>query len=171
MNRIPFIAAAFFAANIVAAPYAQADQSKANAADQEFMKKAAQANLAEIEAGKLAASKATTDDVRQFGQKMQEDHSKVLDELQTLAKSKGVTLPGAPDEQHKALAKKLADTSGKDFDRTYATKAGVADHKAAKELFEKGTKSKDREISAFAKKVLPDIEHHLEMAQQMAPKS
>jgi putative membrane protein len=47
---------------------------------------------------------------------------------------------------------------------------GVADHKAAKALFEKGVKSKDAEIKAFANKVLPDIEHHLQMAQQRAEK-
>jgi putative membrane protein len=148
--------------------YSQDDRSKVDAADQDFLKKAAQANLAEVETGKLAQSKATRSDLKQFGQKMEQDHGKTLQELQVLAKSKGVPLPDAPDAAHQAQAKQLAGASGKDFDKAYVAHAGVADHKAAKELFEKGAKSKDPEISAFAKKVLPDIEHHLTMAQDMA---
>jgi putative membrane protein len=126
-----FIAAivAMLAAGATTSINAQNDQPTAAPADRAFMKKAAQANIAEIEAGKLAQSKASSNDIKQFGEKMQQDHGKVLDELQALAKSKGVALPTETDEKHKALAKKLAATSGKQFDQTYASNAGVADHK------------------------------------------
>ena len=169
-KSIVTITAAVLTAGIATSLYAQNDQTTAPA-DREFMKKAAQANIAEIEAGKLAQSKASSNDIKQFGEKMQQDHGKVLDELQTLAKSKGVALPTETDEKHKALAKRLAATSGKKFDEAYASNAGVADHKEAKQLFEKAAASKDPDVSAFAKKVLPDIEHHLEMAQDLARKS
>jgi len=151
-----------FAAPAVAQSLAEADEA--------FLKKAAQANLAEIEAGTLAQEKSTRSDIKQFGQKMVQDHSKTLQELQSLAKTKGVSLPDAPDEAHQALAKQLASASGKEFDAVYVKNAGVADHKAAKQLFESGTKSKDAAVGAFAKKVLPHIEHHLAMAMQLSEK-
>src|SRR5258706_935836 len=44
-------------------------------ADGGAMKKLASANLHEIEAGKLAASKAQNPQVKQFGQKMADDHA------------------------------------------------------------------------------------------------
>lgn len=158
------------AALFAASAYGQNDAAKLSDADRDFLQKAAQANIAEIDAGKLAQAKATRDDIKQFGQKMQQDHAKTLQELQAIAKKKDVTLPDAPDEPHQAQGRQLAGASGKEFDLTYVSHAGVADHKAAKQLFEKGARSKDPDISAFAKKVLPDIEHHLEMAQKMASK-
>jgi putative membrane protein len=156
--------------SIIFAPsiYSQTDGPKLADADVDFMNKAAQANLAEMETGKLAQDRATRADIKQFGQKMQQAHGKTLQELQTLAKNKNVTLPEAPDEAHQALAKQLAAAPGTDFDKAYLAHAGLADHKAAKMLFEKGAKSKDPELSAFAKKALPDIQHHLDMALQLA---
>src|SRR6266852_8671721 len=57
------------------------------------MKSLAQTSLAEIEAGKIAAAKAQRPDVKQFGQKIADDHSRMLADLRTLAKAKDVALP------------------------------------------------------------------------------
>jgi putative membrane protein len=136
-------------------------------ADRAFLQKAAQASLAEIEAAQLARQKATRADIREFGQKMERIHGQALEELQSLAKAKGVLLPQVPDETHRELAKRLSGASGEEFDRIYVENAGVADHKAARQLFESGTRSADGEVSAFAAKVLSHIEHHLAMARQL----
>ena len=42
-------------------------------ADAAFVKKAGQGGMAEVELGKLATQKASSDDVKQFGQKMVDD--------------------------------------------------------------------------------------------------
>ena len=136
--------------------------------DRTFLEKAAQANLAEIETGRLAQQKSASPEIRAFGQKMEQDHGKTLQQLQPLAQAKGVTLPTSPDEAHQATAFKLSRASGREFDIMYVKSAGVADHKLALQLFEAGSKSKDADISAFAKKVLPDIRHHLEMAEKLS---
>jgi putative membrane protein len=136
--------------------------------DRAFLEKAAQANLAEIDVGKLAQAKATRDDLKKFGAKMALDHGKTLKELQALAVKKGITLPKAPDDAHKAQATALSRASGREFDLTYVKNAGVADHWAAKELFQSGTQSNDASIRAFAQKVLPEIQHHLEMAESLS---
>jgi putative membrane protein len=160
-----FVACAFVALGGTASAQ---DDAKLGAVDAAFLKKAAQANLAEIEAGKLAQAKASRADIRSFGEKMVEDHGQTLRELQAIAQKKGVELPQAPDEAHQALADSLSRASGKEFDQIYIKNAGVADHKAARELFTSGTRSKDTEIRAFAEKTLPAIVHHGEMAQSLA---
>lgn len=149
-------------------PVSNAQTDKVDEADRVFLHKATQANLAEIEAGKLAQAKSTRGDVKQFGQKMENEHGKTLAELKALAAKNNVTVPDKPDPAHQALAKQLSVAEGKEFDRIYIGNAGVADHKAAKELFEKGSKSKDKDIQALAKKTLPHIEEHLAMAKRMA---
>jgi len=50
-------------------------------ADHKFLKKAAIANLAEIELGKLAQQKAQNAEVKQFAQMLVEGHTKALDDL------------------------------------------------------------------------------------------
>ena len=74
---------------------AGAQSSRAASGDTAFATKAAQANLAEIELGKLAQQKAMRDEVKQFAQRMVADHGKKLDELKGLAASKNITLPSA----------------------------------------------------------------------------
>ena len=136
------------------------------ATDRKFMQAAARAGLAEVEAGKLASSKGSSDQVKKFGQQMANDHGKNNDELRQIAKSKGVTLPDAPDATHQRALKKLQTTSGTNFDRDYAKQAGVKDHEAAKKLFSNEAKNgRDPELKAFAEKTLPTIDHHLEMAR------
>src|ERR1043166_3385270 len=57
----------------------------AMAADQKFVMEAAMGGLAEVEMGRLAAQKGATDEVRQFGQRMVDDHSKANEELMRVA--------------------------------------------------------------------------------------
>jgi putative membrane protein len=142
-------------------------ESAAKASAQNFLSKAAQANLAELELGRLAADKAENSDVKQFGQKMVDDHGKANKEVEALAGQKGVTLPTYIDAAHKAAKARLEKLSGSAFDRAFAAQM-VKDHQAAVTLFRTQARSgKDPDVKAFAEKMLPDLEGHLKMAQDL----
>ena len=135
------------------------------AADRNFVMKAARGGLAEVEFGRLAAEKASNPDVKQFGQKMVDDHSKANDELKTIAQQKGIDLPTDLDAKDKATRDHLAKLSGDAFDRAYMRDM-VKDHKTDVSEFRKESQSgKDADIKAFAGKTLPTLEEHLKMAQ------
>src|SRR5947199_10744429 len=85
--------------------------------DKTFVKKAAEGGLAEVELVQLAAQKATSDDVKKFGQRMVDDHSKANDELKSIAGNKNITTPQDVDAKHKALMDRLSKLSGPAFDR------------------------------------------------------
>ena len=138
--------------------------------DQGFVMKAAQGGLAEVELGNLAKQKASSDDVKQFGQRMADDHSKANDELKQVAASKGITLPTDPGPKHKAEMDRLSQLSGAEFDRAYMRHM-VKDHKKDVSEFRKESeKGKDPDVKAFASKTLPTLEEHLKMAQDTASK-
>ena len=72
-----------------------------------FVEAAAVDGQAEVELGKMAADKASKDEVKKFGQRMADDHSKAGDELKTLAQKKNITPPTELDAKHKALRDRL----------------------------------------------------------------
>jgi putative membrane protein len=173
MNR--FMTTVTAAALLAAAPaFAQATRAAKGASpagraggagDPAFVKEAAMGGMAEVELGKLAAEKASNADVKKFGQRMVDDHSKANDELKMIAGAKNVTLPSALDAKHKATVDRLSKLSGDAFDRAYMRDM-VADHVQDVAAFKRESQAgKDADVKAFASKTLPTLEDHLKMAR------
>lgn len=140
--------------------------AKISGSDRKFMMEAAVGGMKEVELGRLAAQKATNPELKQFAEKMVEEHSKVNDELKSLAAAKGVTLPSAPDARLQSTLTKMQNLSGAEFDRAYLKEAGVKEHEKAEKLFrDQSSRGKDPEARAFAAKVLPAVQHHLTEAR------
>lgn len=136
--------------------------------DRHFMQEAAKGGAEEVTLGKLAASRASSPQVRAFGQQMVADHSKANHELKTLADKKGVALdkPEARSDEYK----KLAALKGKDFDKEYV-KMMVDDHqKDVKEFDKQSKENSDPNLSAWAARTLPTLKHHLSMIQEIHSK-
>jgi putative membrane protein len=156
-----------FALSAAVACAAGAASAAPSAADTDFAKKAAQAGMAEVAAGRMAVSKGQSESVKTFGQRMVTDHSKAGDELKTVAAKSGVALPATPSPEQKAVAEKLAKMQGPDFDKAYA-KQMVSDHEEAVALFQKEASSgSDADLKAFAQKTLPTLQEHLKMAKAL----
>ena len=144
--------------------------SQLSAADQTFVKKAAQGGMAEVELGKLATQKASSEDVKKFGQRMVDDHTKANDQLKQIAGTKGVTLPTELDSKDQALKDRLSKLDGEKFDQAYM-KNMVRDHtKDVSEFRKESTSGKDSDLKSFASQTLPTLEDHLKEAKNIAPK-
>jgi len=143
---------------------------KVSAADKKFMMKAAQGGMEEVELGKVAAANPSNADVKAFGQKMVDDHSKANDQLKQLAQTKGVTLPtDMTKAQHKDMDQ-LSKMTGDAFDKAYV-KMMVKDHKKDVAEFSKESKSaKDADLKSWAGTTLPTLEEHLKMIQDISGK-
>jgi len=139
--------------------------AKVSSADKSFVEKAAIGSMAEVQMGRLAQQKAGSDQVKQFGTRMVDDHSKANDDLKQVASHKGITLPSDLDAKHKNKMAKLEKLSGAQFDRAYMDDM-VADHKEDVAEFQKQSSSgKDGDLKGFASKTLPTLQDHLKMAQ------
>lgn len=121
----------------------------------------------EIEMARLALQKSSDESVKQFAQKMIDDHTMAGDELKQLASTKGITLPTMADARAMAMMAKMQRMSGMDFDMMYVKEAGVKAHQDMEKLFMKESMSgKDMEAKAFAAKTLPVVRMHLQMARE-----
>jgi len=134
--------------------------------DMEFAKKAAGDGMAEVKLGELAQKQADNDQVKQFGQRMVDDHGKANDQLKSIAEKKGVELPqDLPAEAQKAYDE-LKSKSGQEFDQAY-TDMMVEDHHKAIDLFQQEAKSgKDADLQKFAEETLPTLQEHLDLAEK-----
>jgi len=136
--------------------------------DASFMKDAAQAGAAEMEASRLAQTKAKNADVKAFADKMVTDHARVADELKALAANKKVKLPDGPSVAQKAEIKLIDAGDNDKFDERYAQHFGVKAHESTIKLFEEAAaNAKDADVKAWAAKTLPGLKEHLSMAQAL----
>jgi len=133
-----------------------------------FVKDAAQGGLMEVQLGKLAQEKAGDEKVKQFGKRMEQDHSKANDELKKIASDKGVQLSTDLDKKHKTKIDKLTKRSGTDFDKQYMNDM-VSDHKEDIKKFQRvADKGKDADVKQFASQTLPTLKEHLQLAESTA---
>jgi putative membrane protein len=138
---------------------------------EDFVKHAAQSNLAEIKVSELAQQKAQSADVKKFADQMVQDHTKANEELAQIAKSKNLKVPDDTDMMHKASMKMLQGKSGASFDTAYMEQMDK-DHQKAIELFQSASSSPkvDKELQAFATKTLPKLQQHHHMVAQVEAK-
>ena len=142
------------------------------ATSNDFVDKAAAGGIAEIETSRLALEKSASADVKEFANMMITDHSKANDELATIAKKHDIEVPDTTTLVKQAK-EKILDMRDESFDAAYANNQ-VKAHEDTIELFKKeaNTVTDDKvkgatELKAFAQKILPGLEKHLDAAKKL----
>jgi putative membrane protein len=128
--------------------------------DQDFVIKASEANLAEIELGELASTKSTTPSVKAFGEMMVAEHQVALDELDSIAGRKNASMMRELNAEHQEVKATLTGLVGYSFDSAYMH-SQVMDHEKTIALFEtQSSNGIDPDVTAYATKYLPHIQMH-----------
>lgn len=158
---------------IPAVPPAQAirageQASQLDRSDRKALAEMAEANMAEIAHGRIALAKAVNPEVRAYAQRMVDEHTTALAEVQAVAQAKGVELPKELTVRHKAKGAMLEALKGDIFDRTYIKQSGRRDHRVTSEkLRESMNKIQDPDVKALAMKLQPIVEQHLLAADEL----
>lgn len=134
----------------------------------QFLMQAIQGDLAEIKLGELAQQKGQSDEVREYGAKLVQDHSKSLEEARQLAEAEGIEVPEEPSPEAQQVHEQLMGLSGEEFDREFV-RSMVEDHEKAVSLFETQAEGSDTDTADYAEKTLPVLEEHLQIAESIEP--
>jgi putative membrane protein len=135
-------------------------------ADQQFMIKAAQGGLMEVEVARLAQEKASSNEVKEYARKLEQDHQKANEMLKQLASQKNVELP-TDMGKHRQHVDKLRNVSGDKFDQQFM-KMQVQHHRMDVNEFQKHTnRAMDSDVRNFASTNLPVLQEHLRQAQDL----
>ena len=135
--------------------------------DKKFAKDAALGGITEVELGKLATQKASSDAVKQFGQKLVDDHTKANSQLKEIAGKENIDIPDSLDAKHQSRIDKLSKLSGPAFDKAFI-KDAVKDHEHDVSEFQSEAQAgSDPNIKQFASSTLPALQEHLTMAKNL----
>lgn len=132
--------------------------------DAEFLVEAAEINLEVIQLGQLAQEKGKSADIKELGKMMVEAHTKLLNDLTTLANSKQITIPTSVSNESQEEFNLLNEKLGINFDIAYA-ELMVSGHNDAIDAFEEAaTECADMDIKNWATTTLPELRSHLDQS-------
>jgi putative membrane protein len=155
--------------NTVANTISNAVGSATTSSPSTFLSDAVQGGMAEVEMGKLVATKSKDPEVKKFGQMMVTDHTAANAAAKAIAAKKNIEVP-TDIGSHKSLVDKLSALTGADFDKAYVD-GMVSDHEDDVATFEKqAANSTDADVRAFAAKTLPTLKKHLEAIKAIKAK-
>jgi putative membrane protein len=150
-------------ANPAATVPTPADETKADV----FAMKAADSDMFEIAAAKLAATRSTNPSVKKFAAAMEKAHTATSAELKSAIAASGatITLPTMLSEDAQGKIDDLTKADAKDFDKKYADDM-VDAHQSALNLLQRYAQDGDTPaIKAFAAATAPKVQEHLNMAE------
>ena len=88
-------------------------------ADRAFVAKVSQGGMFEVQAGRLASSKGSMQDVRDFATAEVHDHMLVGNKLKAIATSEGISVAASLNDEFAGKMAHLSSLSGRAFDAAY----------------------------------------------------
>jgi putative membrane protein len=141
-----------------------------NTQDKLFAQLLGAGGMAEVEFGRLADGKAQNSSVKEFAQRMVQDHSKANEQLEKLAKQASIPLSSELGPDEKAMKDELDKTSAHSFDLAYMQGQLIGHQKAIVLLQYEIGQGQDGELQRFAAESLPVVLGHLEVARAVMAK-
>jgi putative membrane protein len=132
-----------------------------------FIRHAGSSNLMEIRLGQAAQSKASNSAVKQFGQRMIDDHTRMQNQLTAVVNNSGVTYTPAMESPHAQQVSRIEQLSGSEFDRAYM-QAMIQGHQDDVNQFQTQSQSSNStQIRNLTTSSLPVLQQHLSLAIQV----
>lgn len=138
-----------------------------NNTDRLFVLLAGAGGLGEVELARLADTKATAPAVKQFAQRMAQDHGRSNAYLAEAARRAGLTPPSEPGSDEKTMHRQLQALQGRNFDVSYLRGQLVAHQKTVQLLQWETAQGQHAELQRYAMTVLPDVMEHLAAVQAL----
>jgi putative membrane protein len=135
--------------------------------DRQFARDAAIAGLSNVELAELAAEKASSEDVRQFGKRLLDDQTKTNDRLKQVANQQNILIPDALDSKHQSLIDKVAKLSGPEFDKAFLKQQLKEQEAEVRDFSDEAQRGTDPNVKTFAAGALLNLQQQLEAAKNL----
>jgi putative membrane protein len=145
-----------------------AQEESASAFELSYLYQAIEGQQAEVALGQMAVQKASSDEVKQFGARMMQDHLRTSEELGKLTTQEGIRETGELSMPHQRIQRMLSQLSGMDFDKAYMAFM-VRDHiKLIGDWEQRSPTLADPRVKHWIAGLLPVLKDHLEQGRTIA---
>ena len=182
MMRVLFCKTLLLAALVAAPALAQSNPpqaqpnppptpAKLSDQDQSFLKTAAETAVSEAKLGQLAVDKASSPDVKQFGQQAVDEFGKAQQDLSKIAGALKWIAPEHMSQDAASQYDDLWERQGKDFDSRYIADE-ISNYQHYVPLYEKeADNGSDDQLTMYAQSLLPTLRARLRAAKQISQKA
>ena len=133
-----------------------------------FIRTAVSDSATEIRAADLAQDRAGSSELRDFAERLRDEHQAIMNDAAGVASDFDVDAPQEPrDEDEVALIDALDEMRGDDFDETYL-RAFVQDQRIVIADFEAAAATMDDDVADFANRNLDTLRDQLADAEDLA---
>jgi putative membrane protein len=136
--------------------------------DKNFLRDVVEANLAEIQLGKLASQKATSAEVKAFAEKMVTDHTNMNQQIGSIADSLGIMVPRKLSKEDQATYDKLNKLPSDQFETQYITLVAMNHRKDLHAFREEMVATNDENIHDAILKTAPIVYEHSKEIEKIA---
>lgn len=148
-------------AAVIASPTAAVAQNPRS-----FLQNALEGDNSEVMLGQLAADRATSPQVKEYGRMLSADHSQAREEVIRVGAKVGIRRNRDVAPEAKNERDKLRQLDGRDFDREFI-RYMIQDHQKDVADFSDEARANDGLASSLASEQLPTLQKHLEMAKDL----
>lgn len=131
-----------------------------------FLTSANRAGQMEIAVASMAQRQAKNPRVKAYAQMLESDHRQANQQLDVMASLKGVTLAADQGMSPLDAVARLQNLKGHAFDVAYIDQM-IEDHVQAIKDFQQAAAGTDADVGAFASKMLPTLQKHLQEAREI----
>jgi len=124
----------------------------------------------EVDAGKIAATKATDPAVKAFAKMMVTDHTAMSKAAEPAIKASGKPVPAELDERRKGMIDNLNAAKPADFDAAYLSQQEAAHQEALTLLKGYADGGDDAGLKAVATGAIPKVQMHLDKVHELQAK-
>jgi putative membrane protein len=135
--------------------------------DEEWLMMSIQGDLFEIQGGRIAQDKATTEQAKALGARLVKDHTQSLSDATELAQKLGIDVPDSPSPSQQWELRAVQQFMGTQFDKWYAdleVQDHIQDISEAQDEVDKGC---NRKVRKDAQDEIPMLQEHLKLAQDV----
>jgi putative membrane protein len=115
----------------------------------------------------LVEKRASSDKVKDFAKKMKEDHDKLSKDLGTTIKDKKLAVVAGLDKEKNEKITALGKLEKSEFDTAFLKQVVEGHEKVIKMADHQVAKGTDKDITKFAKDMLPTLKDHLKKAKEL----
>lgn len=131
--------------------------------DAEFVSDVVASNYAEIELARLASTRSDNAQVKEVAKMLEEEHNKLLTELQAFAGTKAITVPTEPKEEARKKIEDLTKEEDiKDFNKEWCKEMADKHEKSIEKFEDRAEKTEDADLKIWITQTLPHLRTHLD---------